>query len=102
MTSVPDWMLFNILSNITFWLQNNLNVIIQICSTVYLSRTVLFTSIQLEGVPTFLLATIGIISIGSTNLKFPPKTAQKGSTPYCHFSMTIRTLITILNFIKLY
>ena len=58
-TSVPYWMLNNLFSDITLWMHNNLNVIIKIFSTILLSLTVLFPSVPLEGIPTFLLVTIG-------------------------------------------
>ena len=72
-TSIPYWMLNNLLFRISFCMRNNLNVIIKIFSTIYLSRAVLFTSVPLEGMPIFLLVTIGIMSLGSTKLEKCPR-----------------------------
>ena len=91
-------MLNNWLFDIPFWMHNNLNAIIKIYSTIYLLRAVLFPSVTLEGMPTFLLVTIGPMSLGSIkNRKIAPETAKN-----CSFSMTIRPLRTVFNFIKLY
>ena len=57
-----------LLLDIPFCVYNNLNNIIKIFSTTYLLRVVLFTSVTLEGMPIFLIVTVGIISLGSTKL----------------------------------
>ena len=50
-------------------MKNNLKVIIKIFSTFYLPRVVLFPPIPLEVIPTFLLVTVGIMSLGSKKIE---------------------------------
>ena len=73
-------MIYNLLLDIPFWMHNNLNMIIKICINIYLLCVVLFPSSSPEGMPTFLLVYISIMSIGSTKLYFapPPKKMAKG------------------------
>ena len=73
-TSVPYLMLNNLLFDIIFWMHNNLNVITKIFSTIYRLRAVLFPSIPQEGISTFWLVAVGIMSLGFTKLeKLSPK-----------------------------
>ena len=46
-TSDPYWMKNKLLFNTPFWIHNNLNMIIKIFITIYLSLTVLFPSVPL-------------------------------------------------------
>ena len=71
-TPVPYWMLNNLLFDISFWMHNNLNVIIKIFSTIYLFPEVLFPYTTLEGMPTSFLVTIGVMSLESTKLQNCP------------------------------
>ena len=50
-------------------MRNNINVIIKIFSTIYLSSAVLLSYIPLEGVPILFLVAIVIMSLGSTEDK---------------------------------
>ena len=75
-------MLNNLFFYITFWMHNNLSVIIKIFSTVYLLRAVLFPSVPLEGMHPSLLVPIGIMSLGYTELEiFSLKWRKKGQIP---------------------
>ena len=71
----------NLLFDITFGMYNNPNVILKIFSTIYLLCAVLFPSIPSERMPDFLLVTVGITSLGSTQLKKKPETVKKGQIP---------------------
>ena len=101
-TSVTYWMLNNILFNIPFWMHNNLNIIVKIFNTIYLQRLVLLTSIPPEGIPTFLLFTIGITSLGSKTIeKYPLDGRKKGQIPIPVTQQLLYFLERFLIFFKL-
>ena len=73
-------------------MHNNLKVIIKTFSTIYLSREVLFPSVPSEGIPTFLLVAVSIMSLGSTKPKNHPWNGEKKDQPTIAISQWILDL----------
>ena len=92
-TSDPYWMQNNLFFDITFLVHYNLKMIIKIFSTIYLSLAVIFPYVPLNCYHD---------SWDHKPQKIVHDTAKKGSTTNHRFSMTIRPLKMICNFIKFY
>ena len=92
-TSDPYCMQNNLLFDIPFWMQNKLNMIIKISSTIYLLLTVLFPSI-----PSYWQHEYWV----HKTRNFFHDTAKSVSTSNHCFSTTNGPLIIMFNLIKFY
>ena len=100
-TSVTYLMLDNWVFDILFWMHNDQNLIIKIFITLC---AVLFPYVPLEGVPTFLLGNIDIMSLGSTKLENCPWNGEqrvKFQLPFFNDCETFRNRMWSFDFVRI-